>query len=109
MNDPCIICSVVVGSNSCRDVPEIEFRIALNNDGTNDSWIIHKLQSYSSAEVEIFNRWGTLTWKSEPGYSLPWDGRDMRGRDVPMDSYHFVIKLNTGSVDRITGIITVIR
>jgi len=89
-----------------RDIPTA---ITPNNDGTNDTWIIHKLQSYSSAEVEIFNRWGTLTWKSEPGYSVPWDGRDMRGRDVPMDSYHFVIKLNTGSVDRITGIITVIR
>ena len=65
---------------------------------------------YSEAVVEIFNRWGTLTWRSEPGYSTPWDGRDMRGNEVPMDSYHFVIKLNTGEKrDIITGIITVIR
>jgi hypothetical protein len=48
-------------------------------------------------------------WKSEPGYSVPWDGRDMNGNEVPMDSYHFVIKLNVGSEDRITGIVTVIK
>jgi gliding motility-associated-like protein len=89
-----------------RDMPTA---ITPNGDGTNDVWNIAELAGYSRAEVEIFSRWGTLVWKSEPGYSEPWDGRDMRGKLVPMDSYHFVIKLNVGSVDRITGIITVIR
>jgi len=79
-------------------------------DGINDTWIIEKLNSYSQAEVLIYDRWGILVWKSEPGYSVPWDGNDMRGRAVPMDSYHFVIKLNTGADDdSFTGIITVIR
>ncbi len=89
-----------------RDIPTA---ITPNGDGTNDTWIIEKLASYTQAEIEIFSRWGTLIWKSEPGYSVPWDGKDMRGNEVPMDSYHFVIKLNVGSIDRITGIITVIR
>ena len=48
-------------------------------------------------------------WKSEPGYSEPWDGKDMSGREMPMDSYHYVIKLNVGDKDRVTGIITVIK
>jgi gliding motility-associated-like protein len=79
-------------------------------DGKNDVWIIDKLVSYTKAEVEIYDRWGTLIWRSEPGYSNPWDGRNMRGREVPMDSYHFVIDLKTGDKkDRFTGIITVIR
>ena len=60
--------------------------------------------------VEIFDRWGTLVWRSEPGYSNPWDGRNMKGNEMPMDSYHFVIQLNTGAgKDAVTGIITVIR
>lgn len=81
-----------------------------DGNGLNDFWIIPELASFSQAEVEIFDRWGTLVWKSEPGYSEPWDGRNMRGNEVPMDSYHFVIKLNTGAKkDVITGIITVIR
>ena len=88
---------------------DIPTAITPNDDGTNDVWNITKLTGYTQAEVEIFSRWGTLVWKSEPGYSVPWDGMDMNGNKVPMDSYHFVIKLNVGSVDRITGIITVIR
>ena len=81
-----------------------------DGNGLNDFWEIDKLQSFSQAVVEIFDRWGTLVWRSEPGYSNPWDGRNMRGDEVPMDSYHFVIDLNTGNKkDVITGIITVIR
>jgi gliding motility-associated-like protein len=76
----------------------------------NDFWRIDKLAQFSQAVVEIFDRWGTLTWRSEPGYSTPWDGRDLNGREVPMDSYHFVIDLNTGNKkDVVTGLITVIR
>jgi len=89
-----------------RDIPNA---ITPNGDDFNDVWNIVKLSGYTQAEVEIFSRWGTLVWKSEPGYSEPWDGKDMSGRDLPMDSYHYVIKLNVGNKDRITGIITVIK
>ena len=90
-----------------RDIPTA---ITPNNDGLNDTWIINKLASYTQAEIEIFSRWGTLVWRSEPGYSEPWNGTDMRGNDVPMDSYHFVIELNSkAKKDFVTGIITVIR
>jgi gliding motility-associated-like protein len=81
-----------------------------DGNGLNDFWVIYKLASFSQAVVEIFDRWGTLVWKSEPGYSNPWDGRNMKGEEMPMDSYHFVMQLNTGSKDDVvTGIITVIR
>jgi gliding motility-associated-like protein len=81
-----------------------------DGNGLNDFWVIDKLSSFSQAVVEIFDRWGTLVWRSEPGYSIPWDGRNMKGNEMPMDSYHFVIKLNTGAKkDAVTGIITVIR
>jgi gliding motility-associated-like protein len=81
-----------------------------DGNGLNDFWEISQLESFPQAVVEIFDRWGTLVWRSEPGYSSPWDGRNMRGGEVPMDSYHFVIDLNTGNKkDVITGIITVIR
>ncbi|MDF1576384.1 MAG: gliding motility-associated C-terminal domain-containing protein, partial [Bacteroidales bacterium] len=81
-----------------------------DGNGLNDFWKIDKLATFSQAVVEIFDRWGTLVWRSEPGYSTPWDGRTMRGSEVPMDSYHFVIELNTeAEKDYITGIITVIR
>ncbi|MCK4748273.1 MAG: gliding motility-associated C-terminal domain-containing protein, partial [Bacteroidales bacterium] len=95
-------------------LPEIYFNdiptaITPNDDGVNDVWNLRKLASYTQAEVEIFDRWGTLVWRSEPGYSEPWDGRNLRGNLVPMDSYHYVIELNVGSQDRVTGVVTVIR
>ncbi len=89
-----------------KDIPTA---ITPNGDGVNDVWNIEKLEAYTRSEVEIYDRWGTLVWKSEPGYSVPWDGRNMSGKDVPMDSYHFVMNLNVGSKDIVTGIITVIK
>jgi len=83
-----------------------------DGNGLNDFWEIDKLASFSQVVVEIYDRWGTLVWRSEPGYSSPWDGRNMRGDEMPMDSYHFVFLLNTGATgrdDRVTGIITVIK
>jgi gliding motility-associated-like protein len=89
-----------------RDIPTA---FTPNGDGTNDSWEIDKLAEFPGAEVEIFNQWGTLIWRSEPGYSVPWDGNDMHGREMPVDSYHFIIKFNDGSGEQFIGFVTVIR
>ena len=83
--------------------------ITPNNDGANDVWNIYKLLDYPSAVVEVYDRWGTLVWRSEPGYSEPWDGTNRQGNLVPMDSYHFVIMFNNRRDDRVSGSITVIR
>jgi gliding motility-associated-like protein len=83
--------------------------ITPNGDGVNDVWNIEALKEFSQAVVEIFDQWGTLVWRSEPGYSEPWDGRNMHGRAVPVDSYHFVIHFNDGSDERMVGYVTVIK
>ena len=89
-----------------RDIPTA---ITANNDGMNDVWNLVKLRGYSQAVVDIYDQWGTLVWKSEPGYPDPWDGRSMNGKMMPVDSYHFVIDFNDGTDARINGIVTVIR
>lgn len=89
-----------------RDIPS---GITPNGDGRNDYWEIDKLLDFSQATVDIYNQWGILIWKSEPGYSTPWDGRDMSGNPVPVDSYHFIINFNDGDKDPVIGIVTVIR
>ncbi|MDT8430761.1 MAG: HYR domain-containing protein, partial [Bacteroidales bacterium] len=80
-----------------------------NGDGINDNWRIQKLEGFPDAVVDIYDRWGRLIWRSEPGYPDPWDGRDLRGKSVPMDSYHYVILLNFMNLDRVVGSVTVIR
>jgi gliding motility-associated-like protein len=88
---------------------DIPTGITPNEDGVNDVWNIRSLGEFNRAIVEVFDQWGTLVWKSEPGYPEPWDGRNMRDKLVPADSYHFVINFNNGSDDRHVGYITVIR
>jgi gliding motility-associated-like protein len=83
--------------------------ITPNDDGVNDVWNIRRLNEFENSVVEVFDQWGTLVWRSEPGYPEPWDGRNMRGNLVPFDSYHFVIHFNDGSDERYIGYITVMH
>lgn len=101
--------TVLVARCDISHLIDLPTGITPNGDGTNDVWNISALEEFSSAVVEVFDQWGTLVWRSEPGYSEPWDGKNMNGRDVPVDSYHFVIHFNDGSNERYVGIITVIR
>jgi gliding motility-associated-like protein len=82
--------------------------ITPNGDGRNDTWKIDEAAAYPDIEIEIFDRWGKLFWKSTRGYTVEWNGKNMSGRDLPMDSYYYVINLHDGS-DRITGTITIMR
>ena len=82
--------------------------ITPNGDGVNDTWQIDEVVAYPNMEIEIFDRWGKLVWRSTRGYAVQWDGRNTRGEEMPMNSYYFVINLNDGS-DRINGTITIMR
>jgi len=85
-----------------------------NDDGINDTWIItdndgqELFVNYPGAVVEVFNRWGEIVFRSQPGYPTPWDGT-YRGRPLQMDSYHYVITLNEPGARDITGNITIVR
>jgi len=80
-----------------------------NGDGKNDVWRIPELEPFPDAEVEIYDRWGNLVYRSEPGYSDPWNGVASDGRTMPMDSYYFVINLNDGSSEPVVGTVTIIK
>ncbi len=82
--------------------------ITPNEDGVNDTWQIDEAASFPEIEIEIFDRWGRLVWKSTRGYTVQWDGRSTKGEEMPMSSYFYVINLNDGS-DQITGTITIMR
>ena len=79
-----------------------------NGDGKNDVWNIPELQIFPQAIVEIYDRWGTLVFRSESGYSNPWDGNSS-GKEMPMDSYYYVINLNSPGIESISGTVTLIK
>jgi gliding motility-associated-like protein len=88
---------------NCLIIPEI---ITPNGDGFNDTWIIEGSWFYQDIIVEVFDRWGKRVFHSD-GYPEPWDGT-MNDKDLPMDSYHFVIRSNNLSKP-VIGNITIVR
>ncbi len=97
--------SMVISNNEelCFRIPDI---ITPNGDGKNDTWVISGLEIYPDVVVQIFDRWGKRVFYSE-GYDDNFDGT-YNGRDLPMQSYHYVINLNDGS-PVIIGNITIVR
>ena len=77
-----------------------------NGDGVNDDWFFYEATSFPDIVIEIYDRWGKLIFRSEPGYSNPWDGRHMNGREMPMDSYHYIIHVEN---EEFVGTVTIVR
>ena len=79
-----------------------------NGDGWNDAWVIDFIDLFPECEVEVYNRWGDILFRSV-GYKTPWDGR-YNGGFVPVGTYYYVVKLNDPRFpEPYTGPLTVIR
>jgi gliding motility-associated-like protein len=78
-----------------------------NDDGDNDIWRIGGNQEYPIMTVSVFDRWGRLVFKSEPGYPKPWDG-SYKNKTLPFDAYFYIIDLGDGTAVR-QGSVTIIR
>jgi gliding motility-associated-like protein len=109
---------VVTGTNGCVAMdsvlvyvyPEIKIPngFSPNGDGVNDTWIIDNLEQFPDNEVEIYNRWGELLFRSE-GYKTPFDGK-YKGKDLPVGTYYYVLKLNHPAYpEPYTGPLTIFR
>ncbi len=106
-NNQCVLYDTTVLKGldpSCLTIPNA---ITPNGDGINDTWQIDDIELYPEAKIEIYNRWGELIYNAPKGYSKPWDGT-FKGRQLPIDSYYYVIDLNNGR-DVFSGNITIIR
>ncbi|MCB8998500.1 MAG: T9SS type B sorting domain-containing protein [Bacteroidales bacterium] len=90
-------------NETCIKVPGI---ITPNNDGYNDTWVIEGLDLYEGNSVEIYNRYGKLIFYMR-SYDNSWDGT-YEGKELPMESYHYVINLNNGT-PVLKGNITIVR
>jgi len=93
------------GTNeTCFEIPEI---LTPNGDGYNDLWIIYGIEAYPETTIELFDRWGKRVYHSEGNQADPFDGT-YNGKELPMESYHYIIDLHNGS-ERIIGNLTIIR
>ena len=99
---------------TCLEIPTA---FSPNGDSWNNTWIIDHSElegimikdMYPNLVVKIYNRTGKLVYQSEAGYPEPWDGHDMHGNKLPVDSYYYLIILNDGSKRVETGNVTILR
>ena len=64
-----------------------------NGDNENDAfWIETPGHLSQCLELNVFNRWGQLIFKSA-GNVISWDGKTSTGEDVPEGTYMFTIVL----------------
>ncbi|MFN8417131.1 MAG: gliding motility-associated C-terminal domain-containing protein [Cytophagaceae bacterium] len=111
VSDPTLQCSTTDDVTIIVERPiRIPNAITVNHDGQNDVWDIENMSSFPNAIVEVYNRWGTLVWKSV-GYDKMWDGTNYRNGEVlPDGTYFYIIILNsTKFPDPYKGYIQVIK
>lgn len=77
-----------------------------NGDGINDRWEIQYLESYVGATVEVFNRYGSLVYRSI-GYSKAWDGT-YNGNALPAGTYYYIINPKNGR-KQLSGFVDIVR
>ena len=79
-------------------------------NGKNDVWQIDNIDLFPDAVLDIYDRWGRLIYHGENLDPLNvWDGRSMSGKEMPMDSYYYVIELNYRTLEPLVGYINVVR
>lgn len=76
-------------------IPEI---ITANGDGKNDFFQIKGIERFPSNELQIFNRWGNVVYKTK-GYSNSngWSGQHSSGK-LPTGTYFYILTLGEGTV-----------
>jgi len=81
-----------------------------NGDNWNDTWYIPGIETFTGAEVRVFNRWGqqvhvNTAYTNEFG----WDGTQ-GGSKLPPGTYYYVIAFINNCVEEyLNGTVTIIR
>jgi gliding motility-associated-like protein len=87
---------------------EITNAFTPNEDGSHDEWVINNIDLFPNAKIEVFDRWGRLVFNINGGYKNDWKGT-FNGKDLPVDTYYYVIDLNVPGSEPLTGTVTIIR
>jgi len=88
------------------DCLQIPSGFSPNNDLVNDVWEIACLENYLDNELIIFNRWGTVVYKTR-NYTNNWSGEANqntvllnKNERLPVGTYFYVLKLQNNSIEK---------
>lgn len=79
-----------------------------NGDGINDTWLVPGIMEFNNVEVKIFNRWGEMVYEVKGRYQ-PWEGKNKKGKLLPIGTYYYIIDLHDGKTKPVSGPVTIIR
>ena len=113
---PQTVSLTVTDANGCQaslqihvieQCPEVEIPNAFtpNGDGINDTWVIDGVNTDPTVTVKVFNRYGTLIYKSN-GYKTPWNG-EYNGGKLPAGVYYYILKAKDGK-QTFSGSVTIL-
>jgi len=87
--------------------PVIFTAFSPNGDGVNDTWNIPNLNAYPDCEMKVFNSDGMELFYNK-GYTRQWDGTH-QGKEMPLGTYYYLVRLNDTSNTVYKGHFTLIR
>jgi gliding motility-associated-like protein len=104
-------------NNTCLEIPTA---FTPNYDFANDTWDISYINEngsdatfyeiYPDGVIQIYDRLGNLVYRCTDGCHESWNGEDLNGRKLPVDTYYYIMELNKGEDPLVLkGIITIIR
>ena len=102
--------SINVKTIACQEpAPSGKVRMANaltpNGDGQNDTFFVEGIEAYSSNELFIYNRWGSLVYQAT-GYDNQWGGT-YQGKPLPTGAYYYVLYLRDASNTTYSGSVSV--
>lgn len=110
--------AVQKGDNNWNPAPEVIKSITIlpsydnitsmfspNSDGTNDYWVLPKIEELGTVQVIIYNRFSKLVYESAD-YKNDWDGT-YNGTPLPSASYYYIIKSSEEGF--IKGVVNLVR
>ncbi len=95
-----------VMNGSCEDTAEVKITVSElfvpsvitpNGDGKNDYF---KISGFTGKiELIIINRWGNEEYTSD-NYLNDWEGRNNKGKELPNDTYFYILKLEKNIIKK---------
>lgn len=88
------------------DCLQIPSGFSPNDDNVNDVWEIACLDNYTDNELIVFNRWGTIVYKTR-NYANDWNGECNynvilfeKNQRLPVGTYFYILKLQGNTIEK---------
>lgn len=84
---------IQLGEDPCKILNLVPNAFTPNYDGLNDCYGVSRWPFASSFEMNIYNRWGELIFRTTDIHAC-WDGK-LKGKDQPVGAYVYWIRATT--------------